>query len=103
MSQFTKNLELDSVLASGTAQPGWRDSSTHFDQRRVLDASGVAVSITDARTYASDGALGMSDYYRMTVNGTGILQVDIRNHNNCGSVLILDAAGTTVMLSLIHI
>lgn len=99
MSQFTKNLELDTVLASGTAQADWRSGSTHFDQRRILDASGVVVNTARAKTYIADGIYGISDYYPLTVNGTGILQVDIRNQNNCGDVIILDSAGSEVLVA----
>ena len=55
----------------------------------VVDAS--------SRTYAADGAYGISDYYPLTVNATGILQVDIRDQNSCGTVIILDSTGTEVM------
>lgn len=99
MSQFTKNLELDTVLASGVAQTDWRPTSTHFDQRRIFDASGVVVDTVRARTYIADGIYGISDYYPLTVNGTGILQVDIRNQNNCGDVIILNSAGEEVLVA----
>lgn len=97
MSQFTKNLELNTVVNSGLTDPARRTNSTHFDQRRTLDASGVVVVNTTARTYAADGAYGISDYYPLTVNATGILQVDIRDQNSCGTVIILDSAGSEVM------
>lgn len=97
MSQFTKNLELNSVVNSGLTDPARRTNSTHFDQRRTLNASGVVVVGTSSRTYAADGAYGISDYYPLTVNATGILQVDIRDQNSCGTVIILDSTGTEVM------
>lgn len=97
MSQFTKNLELNTVVNSGLTDPSRRTNSTHFDQRRTLNASGVVVVNTTARTYAADGAYGISDYYPLTVNATGILQVDIRDQNSCGTVIILDSAGSEVM------
>lgn len=97
MSQFTKNLELNSVVNSGLTDPARRTTSTHFDQRRTLNASGVVVVNTTARTYAADGIYGISDYYPLTVNATGILQVDIRDQNSCGTVVILDSAGSEVM------
>jgi hypothetical protein len=99
MSQFTKNLELDTVLASGTALSNWRSASTSFDQRRILDASGVVVNTVAARTYIADGIYGISDYYPLTVNGTGILQVDIRNQNNCGDVVVLNSTGAEVLVA----
>lgn len=99
MSQFTKNLELDTVLASGTALSNWRSGSTHFDQRRIFDASGVVVNTAAARTYIADGIYGISDYYPLTVNGTGILQVDIRNQNNCGDVVVLNSTGAEVLVA----
>lgn len=97
MSQFTKNLELDSVINSGLTDPSRRTESTHFDQRRTLDASGVVVVGASSREYAADGAYGISDYYRLTFNATGILRVSIRNQNSCGDVIILNSAGTQVL------
>lgn len=97
MSQFTKNLELNSVVNSGLTDPSRRTGSTHFDQRRTLNASGVVVVGDNSRTYAADGAYGIADYYPLTVNATGILQVDIRDQNSCGDVIILNSAGTEVM------
>lgn len=99
MSQFTKNLELDNILASGVSTTSQRPTSTHFDQRRQLNASGVVVTTATSRTYAADGIYGISDYYPLVVNGTGVLQVDIRDHNNCGDVIILDSAGAEVMVA----
>jgi hypothetical protein len=97
VSQFTKNLELNSVVNSGLTDPSRRTGSTHFDQRRTLNASGVVVVGANSRTYAADGAYGIADYYPLTVNATGILQVDIRDQNSCGDVIILNSAGTEVM------
>lgn len=97
MSQFTKNLELDSVINSGLTDPSRRTESTHFDQRRTLDASGVVVVGAYSREYAADGAYGISDYYQLTFNATGILRVSIRNQNSCGDVIILDSAGSRVL------
>lgn len=99
MSQFTKNLELDNILASGVSTISQRPTSTHFDQRRQLNASGVVVTTAEAKTYVADGVYGIADYYPLVVNGTGILQVDIRDHNNCGDVVILDSAGAEVMVA----
>lgn len=97
MSQFTKNLELNSVVNSGLTDSSRRTESTHFDQRRTVNASGVVVVDATARTYAADGIYGISDYYPLTVNATGILQVDICDQNSCGPVVILNSAGTEVM------
>jgi hypothetical protein len=97
MTQFAKNLELDSTLASGISTTSQRSTSTHFDQRRSLNASGVVVVAAGAREYIADGLYGISDYYPLTVNATGILQVDIRNQRECGDVIILNSAGTEVM------
>lgn len=97
MSQFTKNLELDSVINSGLTDPSRRVESTHFDQRRTLDASGVVVVAASSREYAADGLYGISDYYQLTVNATGIMRVNIRNQNSCGDVIVLNSAGTQVM------
>lgn len=99
MSQFTKNLELDGVLNSGLTDPSRRVTSTHFDQRRTLDASGVVVVSSASREYAADGIYGISDYYRLTVNATGILRVNIRNQNSCGDVIILDSTGSEVLVA----
>jgi hypothetical protein len=97
MSQFTKDSELDSTLASGLQSSAFRTGSTHFDQRRTLNASGVVVNTAQARTYVADGNYGIADYYPLTFNATGILQVNIRDINSCGDVIILNAAGTEVM------
>lgn len=97
MSQFTKNLELDSVINSGLTDPSRRTESTHFDQRRTLDASGVVVVAASSREYAADGIYGISDYYQLTLNATGILRVDIRNQNSCGDVIVLNSSGTPVL------
>lgn len=97
MSQFTKNLELDSVINSGLTDPSRRTESTHFDQRRTLDASGVVVVAASRREYAADGIYGISDYYQLTLNATGILRVDIRNQNSCGDVIVLNGSGLPVL------
>jgi len=99
MSQFTKNLELNSVLQSGVLSSDQRPYSTSFDQRRVVSQSGVVVNTAAARTYQADGLYGISDYYPLTVNATGILQVDIRDQRNCGDVIILNSAGNEVMIA----
>ena len=85
------------MLSSGVSTTQYRAYSTAFDQRRSLNASGVVVVNTTARTYAADGAYGISDYYSLTVNATGLLQVNIRDQNSCGDVIILDSTGTEVM------
>jgi hypothetical protein len=97
MSQFTKDSELDTTLASGLQTTARRTGSTHFDQRRTLDASGVVINTAQARTYTADGNYGIADYYPLTFNATGILQVNIREVNSCGDVVILNAAGTEVL------
>lgn len=97
MTQFAKNLELDSTLASGLSTTSQRSASTHYDQRRSLNASGVVVLAAGSREYIADGLYGISDYYPLTVNATGILQVDIRNQRECGDIVILNSAGTEVM------
>ena len=97
MSEFTKNLELNTVVNSGLTDDSRRVCSTHFDQRRTLDASGVVVVSAQNREYAADGIYGISDYYQLTVNATGILRVNIRDQNSCGTVVILDSAGDEVM------
>ena len=99
MAQYTKNLELNSVINSGITDPSRRTTSTHFDQRRTLDASGVVVVTSANRTYAADGIYGIADYYQLTVNATGILRVDIRNQNSCGDVVNLDSAGSEVLVA----
>lgn len=97
MSQFTKDSELDSTLASGIQSSDRRSGSTHFDQRRTLDASGVVVDTANAVTYIADGNYGISDYYPLTFNATGILQINIREQNSCGDVIILDSSGAEVL------
>jgi len=99
MTQFSKNLELDPALASGLSTTDQRSISTHFDQRRTLDASGVVITSTNAREYVADGLYGISDYYPLTVNATGILQIDIRDQRECGNVIILDSTGAEVMVA----
>lgn len=97
MSQFTKNLELDNLLSSGVSTDSYRAYSTSFDQRRSLNASGVVVVTASQREYAADGIYGISDYYQLTVNATGVLRVNIREVNSCGDVIVLNAAGTEVL------
>lgn len=97
MAQFTKDSELDTTLGSGITASDRRTCSTHFDQRRVLDASGVVVNTTTSKTYVADGYYKISDYYPLTFNATGILQVNIREQRNCGNVVILNAAGDAVI------
>ena len=97
MGQFTKNLELDNLLASGVSTNSYRSCSTSFDQRRSLNASGVVVIDSSQREYAADGVYGISDYYQLTVNATGVMRVNIREVNSCGNVIVLNAAGTEVM------
>ncbi len=97
MSQFTKNLELDSSLASGIQNRPGKATSSHFDQRRTLNASGVVVNLAGAREYVADGVYNLADYYPVTFNATGILQVSIRQNNNCGDVTVVNAAGATVL------
>lgn len=97
MAQYTKNLELNGVLNSGITDPSRRVCSTHFDQRRTLDASGVVVVTSQNKTYQADGLYGIADYYQLTVNATGILRVDIRNQNSCGNVVVLNPSGREVL------
>jgi len=97
MSEFTKNLELNTVVNSGLTDDSRRVCSTHFDQRRTLNASGVVVVSAQSREYAADGIYGISDYYQLTVNATGILRVNIRDQNSCGNVVVLNSAGTEVL------
>jgi len=97
MSELSKNLELNVVLASGTSTFGLqRSTSTHFDQRRQVSGSGVVVDTTNSKKYTSDGYFNLSDYYPLTVNGTGILQVNIRDQMNVKQVVVLDGSGTPV-------
>lgn len=97
MSEFTKNLELNTVVNSGLTDDSRRVYSTSFDQRRTLNASGVVVVSAQSREYAADGIYGISDYYQLTVNATGILRVNIRDQNSCGNVVILNSSGTEVL------
>jgi hypothetical protein len=97
MAQFTKDSELDTTLGSGITAADRRSCSTHFDQRRVLDASGVVINTAASKTYTVDGYYRLSDYYPLTFNATGILQVNIREHRNCGNVVILNSAGVEVI------
>ena len=55
------------------------------------------VVTSSSREYAADGIYGISDYYQLTLNATGILRVDIRNQNSCGDVIVLNSAGTEVL------
>jgi hypothetical protein len=97
MSEFSKDLELDVVLASGTSTSGLqRTTSSHFDQRRQVNGSGVVVDTANSKKYTSDGFFNLSDYYPITVNGTGILQVNIRDQINVKQVVVLDASGEFV-------
>ncbi len=97
MSQFAKDSELDSTLASGIQNSLGRTVSTSFDQRRTLNASGVVVDTRNTVTYVADGNYGLADYYPLTFNATGILQVSIRDQSECGDVIILNSAGAEVL------
>jgi hypothetical protein len=98
MSEFAKNSEFNSTLQTGVRSFNQRTCSTSFDQRRVVSSSGVVVNLAGSKTYQSDGSYGLSDYYPLTVTATGLLQVDLQNQRNCGDVIILDAAGSEVMI-----
>jgi hypothetical protein len=98
MSEFSKNLELDVVLASGTSTGGLqRTTSSHFDQRRQVSGSGVVVDTTNSKKYLAEGYFALSDFYPLTINGTGILQVNIRDQFGVRSVVVLNTSGTEVM------
>jgi hypothetical protein len=97
MAQFTKDSELDTTLGSGITASDRRTCSTHFDQRRVLNASGVVVNSATSKTYTADGYYKISDFYPLTFNATGILQVNIREQRNCGNVVILNASGVEII------
>ena len=98
MSELSKNLELDVVLASGTSTSGaQRTTSSHFDQRRQVNGSGVVVNTTNSKKYTAEGYFALSDYYPLTINGTGILQVNIRDQNGVRDVVILNGSGTEIM------
>lgn len=98
MSELSKNLELNVVLASGTSTGGTqRSTSSHFDQRRQVSGSGVVVDTTTSKKYTAEGYFALSDYYPLTINGTGILQVNIRDQNSVRDVVILNSSGTPVI------
>ena len=97
MSQFAKNSELDSTLASGIQNSLGRVYSTSFDQHRTLNTSGVVVDTANTVTYVADGNYGLADYYPLTFNATGILQVSIRDQIGCGDVIVLDSSGSEVI------
>lgn len=98
MSELSKNLELNVVLASGTSTSrAQRTTSSHFDQRRQVNGSGVVVNTTNSKKYTAEGYFALSDYYPLTINGTGILQVNIRDQNGVRDVVILNGSGTEIM------
>jgi hypothetical protein len=98
MSELTRDLELNAVLASGVAFPGQqRSESTNFQQRRTVNASGVVISTASAKYDTADGKYGISDYYQFQATATGVMQVNIRDQNSLRSVIVLDSAGTEVM------
>lgn len=98
MSELSKNLELDVVLASGTSTGGaQRTTSSHFDQRRQVSGSGVVVNTATSKKYTAEGYFALSDYYPLAINGTGILQVNIRDQIGVRDVVILNAAGAPVV------
>lgn len=99
MSELTRDLELNSVLASGISDAGQRSGSTNFQQRRVVSpvASGVIVDAATAKYDTADGKYGISDYYRFQATATGVMQVNIRDQNSLRSVIVLDSAGAEVM------
>jgi hypothetical protein len=98
MSELTRDLELNAVLASGVAFPGQqRGESTNFQQRRTVNASGVVINTASAQYDTADGKYGISDYYQFQATATGVMQVNIRDQNSLRSVIVLDSAGTEVM------
>jgi hypothetical protein len=98
MSELTRDLELNAVLASGVAFPSQqRSESTNFQQRRTVNASGVVISTASAKYDTADGKYGISDYYQFQATATGVMQVNIRDQNSLRSVIVLDSAGTEVM------
>ena len=56
----------------------------------------MVVDTANSKKYTSDGFFNLSDYYPITVNGTGILQVNIRDQINVKQVVVLDASGEFV-------
>ena len=99
MSELTRDLELNSVLASGVSDAGQRSGSTNFQQRRVISpvASGVIVDAATAEYDTADGKYGISDYYRFVATATGVMHVNIREQNSLRNVIVLDSTGTEVM------
>lgn len=98
MSELTRDLELNAVLASGVAFPGQqRSESTNFQQRRTVNASGVVINTASAKYDTADGKYGISDYYQFQATATGVMQVNIRDQNSLRNVIVLDSAGDEVM------
>lgn len=99
MSELARDLELNSVLASGVSDAGQRSGSTNFQQRRVISpvASGVIVDAATAKYDTADGKYGISDYYRFVATATGVMHVNIREQNSLRNVIVLDSTGTEVM------
>lgn len=97
MSELTRDLELNSVLASGISDAGQRSGSTNFQQRRTFSASGVVIDATSAKHDTADGLYGISDYYQFQATATGVMHVNIRDQNSLRSVVVLDSTGTEVL------
>jgi hypothetical protein len=57
----------------------------------------VVVNTTNSKKYTAEGYFALSDYYPLTINGTGILQVNIRDQNGVRDVVILNGSGTEIM------
>lgn len=97
MSEFTRDLELNAILASGVSSTDQRSNSTSFQQRRTVGASGVTVNTASARYDTADGIYGISDYYNIVATATGVMYVGIREQRSVRSVIILDSAGDEVL------
>lgn len=99
MSELTRDLELNAILASGVSQDAQRSGSTHFQQRRTSSSSGVVIDATSAAYDVADGLYGISDYYKFQATATGVMYVNIRENHGVQNIIVLNTAGDEVMVA----
>jgi len=99
VSEISRDLELNYVLASGITDASQRSNSTNFQQRRSINptASGVIIDMTNAKYDTADGIYGISDYYPFAALATGVMYVNIRENHGTQSVIVLDPSGSGVL------
>ena len=90
------------VAPSGVYAPviptSGRLNSVSFDQHRVINGSGCAVTNPNfIRTYSADGLYGLSDYWPLNVLATGVLHVQTSDYAQIGTVSVVNPAGEPIL------